>query len=98
VNGSYDKEVNAWSRRPDRELLLKVRNLGKRRQLVVEVAGQEVYSCPSDDVVCWAMRIASMLDCDELEQILRRLGAIDELRPRGQQMGGRTWKQRREEG
>jgi hypothetical protein len=98
VNGSYDKEVNAWGQRPDRQLLLKVRTVGTRRRLIVEVHGQEVYSCPSDDVVCWAMRIASMLDCDDLEQILRRLGAIDELRPKGYQMGGRTWKEQREEG
>lgn len=69
------------------EVTMLIRGADGSRRVTIRHEGQEVYSCPSDDVVFWAMRVATLLGCDRLEQIIRRLRAIDEVRPLGMQMG-----------
>jgi len=86
-NGAYDKDLGHWRQRPDRELTLRVRPSGEHKVMVLMIDGQEIYSCASQDVVFWAMRIAALLECDGQEQILRRLRAIDDMRPLGREMG-----------
>lgn len=86
-NGSYDKDLGLWRQRLEKEVTLRLRPVGEHQVMVICIEGQEIYSCASQDVVFWAMKVAALLECDEQEQILRRLRAIDDLRPMGRKMG-----------
>ena len=86
-NGAYDTDLGLWRQRDHKEITLKLRPVGEHRVMVISVEGQEVYSCASQDVVFWAMKVAALLECDQQDQILRRLRAIDAMRPLGRKMG-----------
>lgn len=84
MSGSNDR---VWAVNEPVEVTLKIRGADGKRRVTIVHEGEEVYSCPSSDVVFWALRTATLLGCDRLEQIVRRLRAIDEIRPHGMQMG-----------
>lgn len=87
MHGNYARDMARWREGESPELTIRIREIDGTRRLLLVIDDQEIYSCPSADVVFWGMKIAALMRCDDQENILRRLRAVDSLRLPGAVMG-----------